>query len=634
MDFEKIKLVIWDLDNTFWAGTISEGEIRPIPEHNELIVSLTDCGIINSVCSKNTFDVAAAKLKELNVADYFVFPSIEWTPKGQRVRNMIKTMSLRAENVLFIDDEITNLEEVKHYSPEIMVGSPEVIGKLRGFVASQERKDLSHARLNQYKLLELKDVEQKKYHNNEDFLFACNIRVNMIEDCRPELDRIHDLLWRANQLNFTKKRISTEELSDLFNNPEAQCAYVTVNDKFGNYGIVGFYALQNNRLEHFLFSCRTIGLGVEQYVYSKLGCPDLEVMGEVVNDVTDKEAPLWINQTHSDENLMSNYNADNVNCTYAKFLMKGPCDLSKTISYFKNTEMFTYEFNYVNDEKGNTVDSHNHSAFFASANELTNEQKEEILADCCFVDRGIFNGTMFTDTYDIVFLSTLPESHAGIYKKKNSDFHIAAGSWLFPFTDKTCWPGLINGTHYNSNNRFTEEYLQAFSDKYEFIGKTTPADYRNRIQKILNSIDSRTKLCLILGVEFACETNSDPEFNDRHVYHAELNAEIRNIARENPRLLIIDLNEIVLNQSDFANNMNVFSSRVYYEISQKMIEVINRVVPAKIESYTTLYIYFDILLNYTKRFAKMLISRDSYMYKNLQKIYYKLSRKKGLVVSD
>ena len=25
----KIKLIIWDLDDTFWSGTLSEGEVEP-----------------------------------------------------------------------------------------------------------------------------------------------------------------------------------------------------------------------------------------------------------------------------------------------------------------------------------------------------------------------------------------------------------------------------------------------------------------------------------------------------------------------------------------------------------------------------------------------------------------------------
>lgn len=34
--FEDIKLVIWDLDETFWNGTITEGEIE-IPEENRYL---------------------------------------------------------------------------------------------------------------------------------------------------------------------------------------------------------------------------------------------------------------------------------------------------------------------------------------------------------------------------------------------------------------------------------------------------------------------------------------------------------------------------------------------------------------------------------------------------------------------
>ena len=56
---EKIKLVIWDLDETFWEGTISEnaGKSINIPERNiNIVKELTNRGIINSICSKNDYD--------------------------------------------------------------------------------------------------------------------------------------------------------------------------------------------------------------------------------------------------------------------------------------------------------------------------------------------------------------------------------------------------------------------------------------------------------------------------------------------------------------------------------------------------------------------------------------------------
>ena len=72
------------------------------------------------------------------------------------------------------------------------------------------------------------------------------------------------------------------------------CGYVTVSDKFGDYGIVGFFAIENGWCEHFLFSCRTIGLGIEQYVYASLGWPALQVVGEVVKEVDKSPAPACL----------------------------------------------------------------------------------------------------------------------------------------------------------------------------------------------------------------------------------------------------------------------------------------------------------------------------------------------------
>ena len=95
MDLSKIKLVIWDLDDTFWRGTLSEGEITQINENIKLIKDLTNCGIVNSICSKNDYEPTEKKLKELGIDEFFVFKSIDWSPKGQRVSKMIKDMGLR-----------------------------------------------------------------------------------------------------------------------------------------------------------------------------------------------------------------------------------------------------------------------------------------------------------------------------------------------------------------------------------------------------------------------------------------------------------------------------------------------------------------------------------------------------------
>lgn len=122
--FDKIKLVIWDLDETFWKGTFSEGNVE-IPDRNRnLLALLTDIGIVNSICSKNDEKQVMDYLKDQGLAEYFVFLSINWSPKGARIKQLISDMQFRPANVLFLDDNPSNLAEASYSCPGIMTGPP------------------------------------------------------------------------------------------------------------------------------------------------------------------------------------------------------------------------------------------------------------------------------------------------------------------------------------------------------------------------------------------------------------------------------------------------------------------------------------------------------------------------------
>ena len=52
-DITRCKLIIWDLDETFWNGNISETEVSFKPEVLKFVQELALKGIMNSICSKN-----------------------------------------------------------------------------------------------------------------------------------------------------------------------------------------------------------------------------------------------------------------------------------------------------------------------------------------------------------------------------------------------------------------------------------------------------------------------------------------------------------------------------------------------------------------------------------------------------
>ena len=147
MDASKIKLIIWDLDETFWHGTISEQKVAPVKQACDLVLLSSKKGIVNSICSKNDEKPCIDKLKEWDLDKYFVFNSINWEPKGQRIKDTVESMNLRTCNVLFIDDNKLNLEEAKFFCPDIMTMLPDKIGELYAAVSMLDKNDEKLSRL-------------------------------------------------------------------------------------------------------------------------------------------------------------------------------------------------------------------------------------------------------------------------------------------------------------------------------------------------------------------------------------------------------------------------------------------------------------------------------------------------------
>ena len=68
---QKIKCVVWDLDNTIWNGILLENPdvfLRPGIFH--IIVELDKKGILQSIASKNNYSQAFERLEALGIASY------------------------------------------------------------------------------------------------------------------------------------------------------------------------------------------------------------------------------------------------------------------------------------------------------------------------------------------------------------------------------------------------------------------------------------------------------------------------------------------------------------------------------------------------------------------------------------
>lgn len=626
IDIKTIKLVIWDLDETFWKGTISEEKVTPVQKNMQLVADLTDCGIVNSICSKNDYEVAKKALEDMSVWQFFVFSSINWENKAIRLKALIEKMALRPVNVLFVDDNTFNLQEALHYVPDLQTATPDAIDELIRQVKDLPRTDAKHKRLQQYRVLEAKCKDQDMFDSNEDFLFASDIRIEMKDDCMTVIERIHELVLRSNQLNFTKKRDSMEELQSLLKNPECKSGYVTVRDKYGDYGIVGFYALVGYKLEHFVFSCRTMGQGIEQYVYAQLGFPKIEVVGEVRTQLSKTECPAYINQNcqSCDAGLQDNANKLKTSCSV---LLKGPCDMSHSLMYFKERDKIATEFTYVKSGTNQTIDAYNHSVHIAGLKLYSEEQKRQIAEDCIFVDPDMLSGTFYDKQYDVIFLSSLIESDYGVYRRKGTDIRVVFGGRKYPLTDRDCWDKYISGEIYNGGNVFTESYLEHFSGMYEFEGAISPKQYVEFLKESLKWLNSKTTLCIILGSTFPY-----PNATEYAAYHKELNDAVKEFAKTTDRLRCIEFDGLIHGESDFAGGINHFAARVYYELAKEMIKVVEEVSQVKLAQSSYFKMILITLFQPVRRFLNFSLDKNSKVYKSLKKIYLSATGKKNLNV--
>ena len=112
-DKQTIKCVVWDLDNTVWDGILLEDrEVVLRPHVVDILKTLDERGILHSVASRNDHDLAMAKLEEFGIAEYFLYPQINWNPKSGSVAQIAKDINTGLDAIAFVDDQPFEREEV------------------------------------------------------------------------------------------------------------------------------------------------------------------------------------------------------------------------------------------------------------------------------------------------------------------------------------------------------------------------------------------------------------------------------------------------------------------------------------------------------------------------------------------
>jgi FkbH-like protein len=267
---KKIKCVVWDLDNTLWDGILVEdgpGNVKLKADIIEIIRVLDARGILHSVASKNNQDEAMQVLKQFEIDEYFLCPQISWRPKSEGISTIARRLNIGTESLLFVDDSQFELEQVKTVCPEVHVlnalqyrSLPELKEcQVPVTAESRERRKMYQVEA------ERQDLAEGFGDDYIAFLRHCQIQLSIRQMTQENLDRVHELTQRTNQMNFSGNRYDRDVLRGILATPYLNTYVLSCEDRFGSYGIVGFSIVDTRepRMTDLMFSCRIQSKRVE-----------------------------------------------------------------------------------------------------------------------------------------------------------------------------------------------------------------------------------------------------------------------------------------------------------------------------------------------------------------------------------
>lgn len=558
---EPVKLVIWDLDETFWKGTLSEGGIVPIQENINLVKALSARGIVNSVCSKNDFEPVRAALTELGIWDHFIFPRVAFAPKGAMIAEIIEAVQLRAPSVLFIDDNVMNLHEAQHYAPGVQIAEPHVLADLLGDPRCKGKPDPALERLARYKVLEQKQSDQTASGgDNLEFLRGSQVRISFHHDVMAEFPRIHDLVNRTNQLNFTKRRWPEDETAareqfkaefeEVF---FSDAGYVKVADRYGNYGICGFYLIRQRRAVHFLFSCRAMNMGVEQFVWNHLQQPAVRVTGEVISRLEGK--PDWISVVGDADSP-----PDDTGPAKPKLCIRGACDMMIMTHYLRAQFEVREEFQFPYQGWGiNPV-----SRLVCAAGAAQTPAAQALLAKTPGIPPRLFESAIVSGSSDIYIISFASEFAPGMYRSRSTGLVLPfAPQPHFPEKDfaKIDYDSFI--TRVKGKPPISRAEWEFMAAEYEYVGHLNKGLLAADIARQFEMLRGKTVIVFTLNTKFGSNKGLLANFD-------RINSTVRPLA-ETYGCHIVNLNDFVRSTDDLASPTDQgahFKREVYISLAQ------------------------------------------------------------------
>ena len=295
LDVPPRKVLVLDLDNTLWGGTIDEQETNPLLLGSEgpglayrnfqcSILGLHQRGVLLAIVSKNDAHEVDQVLEHhpfmvLKKTDFAEIIA-NWDAKSSNLLELSKRLGLAPDSFVMLDDNPRERTEISQQLPEIALpdfpNDPAELDRwflekvVARFFNFRSLTEADTRRPERYRARKQRLNAAQRYASIENFLQSLDIRFHIAEARPEEKSRVYQLLQRTNQFNLNKDpELLVQSTED---SPDRKTWVLHYRDVFGVEGLVGAIVLRQGsepQIESFAVSCRVIGKRVEHALLLK-----------------------------------------------------------------------------------------------------------------------------------------------------------------------------------------------------------------------------------------------------------------------------------------------------------------------------------------------------------------------------
>lgn len=252
--------------------------------------------------------------------------------------------------------------------------------------------------------------------------------------------------------------------------------------------------------------------------------------------------------------------------------MKGPCDLLQILQILQSLGRVDLETNFVN-EHGVLISAQSHSVHIIESTYLSAEEVNDMAKDFPFIDARSFETEIFSGNYDVIFLSTLVDTYANVYRNKKTGARIVFKAWD-DLTDSEKWADYVSGKDaWYCDAKYTYEMLRRFRENFEYEGPLEPEEIVENYKKIRSLIPEKVLLVIMLGIETAYDETKASII--KATRRKKINPLLEKEFADCDNVKLINYSEYVNSRDDYLEIVDHLQRRVQFQVADDMVKIAN-----------------------------------------------------------